>query len=150
MVVDAGLAPDQSGWRPYPDTNDEIVRYFSAKLQRPATVATTVMHSCQILEWVPIESQLPSSIAAKPPAPDELELGERDIETGASVELGDDHAERGPAGSVLIREGSRPCPIRTPRPVIWQSVTLIGRRSTETIDQTGMGSFIRRLRDGSS
>jgi hypothetical protein len=114
--VDADSAPGQWGCQPHPDTNDEIVSHFQARLRRRTVVATTRTPSGQILDWIPVESQVPGgSVAAPPPAMDEPWPGRRDSEGQASFELQDERTEHGPAGSVpVVRKDLGRIPVAMP------------------------------------
>jgi Neprosin len=116
VTVGSNLIPDQPGLQPHLDTNDEIIRHFQARLRRRTIVATTRTPSGQILDWVPVESQVPGeAIAVPPPATDEPSPGMRESEAPARFELQDERAERGPAGSVpIVRKDLSSVPITMP------------------------------------
>lgn len=83
---------------------EELYDYFGDRRRRLEIVKTTRTPSGQILDWVPIESQLPSARKlASPPSesvPLELGFGRRRVKP-VRFEL-EDHAARGPEGTVPI------------------------------------------------
>lgn len=81
--------------------NPEIAQYFEARKSRIKPVKTTTTRSGQILDWVPVESQVADGkIATPPPAPVPLAADEKI--NGIRCELDDPNVERGPAGTVPI------------------------------------------------
>jgi hypothetical protein len=83
-----------------PPTNPEIMDWYRRRQERITPVRTTHTPSGQILDWVPIESQVPDGRIATPPppllgrAPDRVEP--------VTLELEDPKVERGPEGTVPI------------------------------------------------
>ncbi len=133
VAVGSDPIPDQPGSQLHPDTNDEIIRHFQARLRRLTIVATTRTPSGHILDWVPVESQVPGgAIAVPPPATDEPSPGMRDSEAPARFELQDGPAERGPAGSVpIVRKDLRSVPITMPLGRYMPKRSPDGRRFSE-------------------
>jgi Neprosin len=97
-------------------THDEVARHFEAQLRQRAIVATTRTPSGQILDWVPIESQVPGGvIATPPPAPDSPARAAGESVTLAGFELDDERVDRGPAGSVpIVRKDLSRTPVAEP------------------------------------
>ena len=93
-------APDYSGFE------KETANYFSERQKRLKIIATTRTPSGQTLDWVPIESQVPTGIgiASPPPKGGRLIL-RKDRDRPAKFvgfELEDPRVERGPRGTVPI------------------------------------------------
>src|SRR5215469_5755586 len=81
----------------------EVRTYFERRRSRLKIVKTTRTPSGQILDWVPIETQVPDGkIASPPPSPPMAILqGERHYAV-VTFELEDDRVERGPRGTVPV------------------------------------------------
>jgi hypothetical protein len=90
-------------------TTDEIVQYFDARRRRLKVVKTTRTPRGQVLDWVPVESQVADgNIATAPPRSVEADVT-GPLPAGASAEAGrvsfeleDPAVERGPAGTVPV------------------------------------------------
>jgi hypothetical protein len=85
--------------------NPELYNWLNARQTSLKIVKTTTTPSGQTLDWIPIESQVPSGKIATPPPTDHMPV--RVIEAGKPVlpapfELDDPKVERGPAGTVPI------------------------------------------------
>src|SRR5580704_2149886 len=78
-----------------PPLNPQIAQWFQARQSRLKPVKTTQTPSGQILDWVPIESQVPNGRIATPPAP--YSIPSDDKVRPVSTELDDPKVERGPA-----------------------------------------------------
>jgi hypothetical protein len=80
-----------------------VTEYFEARRRRMEIVATTTTHSGQVIDWIPVESQVPGGRIASPPphAPVRLHDGDRKIEM-ARFELESPGVERGPEGTVPV------------------------------------------------
>jgi hypothetical protein len=97
--------------RPAPDRREferEITDYFERRRARLDIVATTATPRGQMLDWIPIESQVPTGSIATPP-PDPADPPERAIarcgrrrERPALFELAERGVERGPEGTVPV------------------------------------------------
>ena len=95
-----------------PNPNPELARYIEERAQRRDIVATTRTPSGQVIDWVPVESQVPGrQIATPPPAPrDEPQRGPRPDrlpegvrqEAAAEFELQGQGIDLGPEGTVPI------------------------------------------------
>jgi hypothetical protein len=89
---------------PYAAYRAEIVEYFEKRLERLASVRTTVTHRGRVIDWIPVESQHSRGQIASPPRIQEtvtVRLDDRD-EDLARAELEVDDSERGPAGTVPV------------------------------------------------
>src|SRR5437867_3317437 len=78
--------------------------YFEARAARLQVVATTRTPMGQILDWVPIESQLRKGTIAKPPPAEERKedtRGSRKVKL-TTFELERPDAKRGPEGTIPI------------------------------------------------
>lgn len=83
----------------------ELREYFASRRKRLDVVATTRTPSGQVLDWVPIESQLKrgQKLATPPPEPARLDFGTgRTRQRPVIFELEDAVAARGPKGTVPI------------------------------------------------
>ena len=87
-----------------PDTSQALVDYFESRRKKLNIVATTETPSGQVIDWVPIESQVPHDKIADPPStllPVDSVDKER-ADKRVDLELEDPNAERGPEGTVPI------------------------------------------------
>lgn len=89
------------GFRYRPEYERETREYFEDRQARLNVVATTETPDGQILDWVPVESQVPDGDVASPP-PDGAAGYLREEEMPAATPLGEEHAARGPSGTVPI------------------------------------------------
>lgn len=82
----------------------EIVDYFTRRQARLKIVKTTTTPRGQIIDWIPIESQVPKGLIATPPPlsdhRDESSQEHKELAAVAELEHGD--CERGPSGTVPI------------------------------------------------
>jgi len=86
-----------------PATNPDIVEYFAQRHSRLRIAKTTKMPSGQIIDWVPVESQIPTGrIPEPPPTADSQLLLPSSALRVAGFELLQDGAELGPPGTVPI------------------------------------------------
>jgi hypothetical protein len=95
---------------PHQATSEEILRFFETRRQLLPAVRTTRTPSGQVLDWVPIEAQVPGgAIASPPPGRSGRRPTVEPTRRAASFELDDPRVERGPAGTipVLRRDFSR-------------------------------------------
>lgn len=87
-------------------SNENTIRsYFEARLERMEIVTTTEAPSGQVIDWVPIESQVPKGheIATPPSDAVRVRLPEGDrVDRLVRFELEDDEAEVGPEGTVPV------------------------------------------------
>jgi Neprosin len=83
-----------------PPLNPQIAQWFQARQSRLKPVKTTQTPSGQILDWIPIESQVPNGRIATPPAP--YSIPSDDKVRPVSTELDDPKVERGPAGTIPV------------------------------------------------
>jgi len=90
---------------PRPDpakVKEELVSYFQARMKKREVVTTTRTPQGQVLDWVPIESQVRSRKIASPPS-ESVPLIYADgkfRDRLARFELEDPQAKRGPQGTV--------------------------------------------------
>lgn len=114
--MDADSAPGRWGRQPHPNTSDEIISHFRERVRRRTIIATTRTPSGQILDWIPVESQVQGGgVAAPPPATDEPSPALRDSEAQASFELQEERTEHGPTGSVpVVRKDLGRIPVTMP------------------------------------
>jgi hypothetical protein len=85
--------------------NPELFNWLKSRQSALKIVKTTVTPSGQTLDWVPIESQVPTGKIAIPPPFDSMPartIDARKPVLPASLELDDPRVERGPAGTVPV------------------------------------------------
>jgi hypothetical protein len=87
-------------------SNEHVIRsYFERRADRMQIAATTTTRSGQVLDWVPLESQVPKGVAiAEPPSGRvriELPKGER-VDRLVTFELEQEGADLGPEGTVPV------------------------------------------------
>src|SRR5262249_7879001 len=87
----------------------EILRYFERRRQQLDVVMSTRTPTGQILDWVPIESQLTAGSIAHPPSQTKAAPDSEDLPPGVmadplpvAFELVDASVKRGPRGTVPI------------------------------------------------
>jgi hypothetical protein len=83
-----------------PELNPEIAEYFRARQRRLNVVQTTRAPSGQTLDWIPIESQVPTGAIASAPPPHAVHVDDKT--TQVRLELNDEHVEHGPIGTVPV------------------------------------------------
>jgi hypothetical protein len=82
---------------------EEIIRYFDERTKRLTIRSTTQTPSGQIIDWIPVESQLANGAVAKPPSASQSSNPLPSPESKeASFELTDPAIPRGPAGAVPV------------------------------------------------
>jgi hypothetical protein len=83
----------------------EIRSYFESRLERREIAATTETPRGQVIDWIPIESQVPKGVEiAEPPGGRvrvEVPTGDW-VDRPVTFELEEDGAERGPEGTVPV------------------------------------------------
>jgi hypothetical protein len=85
--------------------NPELFKWLNARESALKIVKTTVTPSGQTLDWIPIESQVPTGKIATPPPPGSIPtriIDARTLVLPAALELDDPKVERGPAGTVPV------------------------------------------------
>jgi len=88
-----------------PSLQEDVQAFLDARQKALNIVKTTTTPSGQTLDWVPLDSQIPSGKIASPPAasPEEtLALDAARPVKAVTFELDDPAVERGPAGTVPI------------------------------------------------
>lgn len=103
MIYNPNRRPD--GTMPPSDPNPpslspEIADYFRKRQARLKVVQTTRTPFGQILDWIPIETQVSNGSIAIPPPPYENDVDDQTAHV--RLDLQDESAERGPAGTVPI------------------------------------------------
>jgi hypothetical protein len=78
----------------------EVREWLNARQRELPVVATTRTSSGQIIDWIPIEAQVPSGIIATPPPPAPLSVS--DLFKAPKLELEVELDARGPAGTVPV------------------------------------------------
>src|SRR5580704_8357121 len=93
--------PNKMGGNPKFDP--EIVSYYEERLKRLRPVATTRTPSGQILDWIPIDAQVPhGKIATPPPMRKERAKVVSPTTLGVTFEMEDPRLQRGPEGTVPL------------------------------------------------
>src|ERR1700741_180678 len=113
--LDRNRRPDDIGYLPRRtegqdrgtrSSNEAPIRaYFEGRLERMEVAATTRTPSGQVIDWVPIESQLPSGQSLADPPSDPVPVTSPDgdrVDHPVRFELEQDGVERGPEGTVPV------------------------------------------------
>lgn len=113
--LDRNRRPDDVGYLPRRtegqdrgtrSSNEAPIRaYFEGRLERMEVAATTRTPSGQVIDWVPIESQLPSGQSLADPPSDPVPVTSPDgdrVDRPVRFELEQDGVERGPEGTVPV------------------------------------------------
>lgn len=88
---------------PPPHSSAELVEYFEARQRRLEVVATTTTPSGQVIDWIPIGSQVRGGrVAESPPRPESIVTDRERPDERVSFELEQPGVERGPQGTVPI------------------------------------------------